>query len=164
MMDHIPITAIGQDSHRFDKSNNKKLILGGINIEHPFGLSANSDGDVVLHAITNAVSGLTGINILGDIADRLCRTEKITDSAVYLKEALKHLGDIKLTHLSVTIECGEPILSPYMVDMKSSISKILHLSEKHIGITATSGEGLTAFGRKEGISVFCILSALSPDI
>lgn len=162
-MSLIPITAIGQDSHRFEKGFSKKLILGGVSIDHPFGLAANSDGDAVLHALTNAVSGLTGINILGDIADRLCLEENITDSAVYLKEALKYLGDITITHLSIAIECGGPRLSPYMCAMKTSISNILTLSEKHIGITATTGEGLTAFGRKEGISVFCILSALSPD-
>jgi 2-C-methyl-D-erythritol 2,4-cyclodiphosphate synthase len=162
-MDLIPISAIGQDSHRFEKRFHKKLILGGIEIDHPFGLAANSDGDVVLHAITNAVSGLTGINILGEIADRLCLEENITSSKVYLKEALKHLGAIRSTHLSIAIECKEPRLSSYMDAMKTSIAGILSLSEKHIGITATTGEGLTPFGRKEGISVFCILSALSPD-
>ncbi|MFR3992086.1 MAG: 2-C-methyl-D-erythritol 2,4-cyclodiphosphate synthase [Angelakisella sp.] len=57
--------AIGQDSHRFEETPGKPLILGGVVFPGEVGLLANSDGDVVLHAITNAVSGITGRNILG---------------------------------------------------------------------------------------------------
>ena len=57
--------AIGQDSHRFEESLGKPLILGGVVFPGEPGLLANSDGDVVLHAINNAVSGITGLNILG---------------------------------------------------------------------------------------------------
>ena len=64
--------AIGQDSHRFEESLGKPLILGGVVFPGEPGLLANSDGDVVLHAITNAVSGITGQNILGKIADEMC--------------------------------------------------------------------------------------------
>ena len=66
--------AIGQDSHRFEESLGKPLILGGVVFPGEPGLLANSDGDVVLHAITNAVSGITGPNILGKIADEMCRS------------------------------------------------------------------------------------------
>ena len=66
--------AIGQDSHRIDyKNTEKKLILGGIEFENEFSLQANSDGYVILHAITNAVSGITCVNILGDKADQMCK-------------------------------------------------------------------------------------------
>ena len=65
--------AIGQDSHRFsDAEENKKLVLGGIFIENCPGLKGNSDADVVLHAITNAISGISCVNILGKRADELC--------------------------------------------------------------------------------------------
>ena len=65
-------TGIGQDSHRFDIENkNKPLILGGVIFPHETPLQGNSDADVVLHAITNAISGITGVNILGKIADDL---------------------------------------------------------------------------------------------
>lgn len=67
-------TSIGQDSHRFEVDNvDKPLILGGVIFEKEQGMSANSDGDVVLHAITNAVSGITCKNVLGDIADKMCK-------------------------------------------------------------------------------------------
>ena len=61
---------IGQDSHKIDYNNqNKKLILAGVEFEEKFSMIANSDGDVVLHAITNAISGVTCKNILGKVAD-----------------------------------------------------------------------------------------------
>lgn len=78
--------AIGQDSHRFcEEENGKKLILGGVPIDGCPGLSGNSDADVILHALTNAISGITCVNILGKVADDLCLKEGITDSSVYLK-------------------------------------------------------------------------------
>ena len=76
--------AIGQDSHRFEETPGKPLILGGVVFPGEVGLLANSDGDVVLHAITNAVSGITGRNILGRVADEMCQSG-ITDSAEYLR-------------------------------------------------------------------------------
>lgn len=147
---------IGQDSHRFDfEEKNKKLILGGVVFEGP-AFSANSDGDVVLHAITNAVSGVTCKNILGEIADNMCRSG-ITDSKEYLIEALKYLNE-KIVHVSVTIEGKVPKISPKVEDMRESISNIMGINSSQVGITATTGEGLTEFGKGNGVSVFAILT------
>jgi len=66
--------SIGQDSHKFEVDNvDKPLILGGVIFEGEPGMSANSDGDVVLHAITNAISGITCKNVLGEVADKMCK-------------------------------------------------------------------------------------------
>ena len=66
--------AIGQDSHRIDYENkDKKLLLGGVEFNEPYSLNGNSDADVVLHSITNAVSGITCKNILGKVADDMCK-------------------------------------------------------------------------------------------
>lgn len=148
--------AIGQDSHRFDfEDKNKKLILGGVVFEDGIPLSGNSDADVVLHAITNAISGITCKNIIGKIADDMCKSG-ITDSEEYLKEALKYLNN-KIIHLSISIECKTPKITPKIEEMRKNISRILDIPENSIGITATSGEGLTEFGKGNGISVFsCI--------
>lgn len=149
--------AIGQDSHRFDfEDKNKKLILGGIVFENATPLSGNSDADVVLHSITNAVSGITCKNILGKIADDMCKSG-ITNSEEYLKEALKYL-DNKIVHLSISIECKTPKISPKIEEMRKNISRILDISETSIGITATTGEGLTEFGKGNGISVFSVIT------
>ncbi len=149
--------SIGQDSHRINYENtDKKLVLGGIEFEENFSMLANSDGDVILHAITNAVSGITGKNILGKIADDMCK-RGITDSEEYLKEALKDLKE-KIIHISIAIECKVPKISPKIEEMRSNIARILNISENNIGITATSGEGLTEFGKGNGISVFVCMT------
>ncbi|WP_036936741.1 2-C-methyl-D-erythritol 2,4-cyclodiphosphate synthase [Pseudobacteroides cellulosolvens] len=150
--------AIGQDSHRFDfNDNKKKLILGGVIFEGEPPLQGNSDADVILHSVTNAISGITCVNILGKISDDLCLKDGITDSSVYLKEALKYLKNQKIIHLSISIECQRPKITPKIPQIRSSLSKLLDLPEESIGITATTGEGLTQFGQGLGIQVFsCI--------
>ena len=152
--------SIGQDSHRFDENGGKPCILGGVCFEEAPSLAANSDGDVVLHAVTNAVSGITCRNILGKAADEMCRAG-ITDSREYLKEALRDLEAMSMrpSHLSVTIECARPKISPKVEEMRASIGGLLGLPSSCVGITATTGEGLTDFGRGLGISVFCVLTA-----
>ena len=148
---------IGQDSHRFDFENKEKnLVLGGVIFEGETPLLGNSDADVVLHAITNAVSGVTCVNILGKKTDEMCKSG-ITDSEEYLKEALNYL-DSEIVHISVSIECFTPKISPKVEEMRKNIARILGISEKSVGITATTGEGLTEFGKGQGISCFAILT------
>ena len=155
-------TGIGQDSHRFDFENKtKKLILGSVLFDNQPALKGNSDADVVLHALCNAISGVTGINILGKISDTLCHKDGITDSRFYLQEALNYLKDWHITHVSFSIECKTPKITPKISEMKTSISQLLGLEIEDIGITATSGEELTAFGRGEGIQVFCIVTVMT---
>lgn len=154
--------AIGQDSHRFDNDiTDKPLILGGVEIDAPDAkpLLANSDGDVVLHALTNAVSGITCRNILGTIADRMCKSG-ITDSSGYLEAALKDLSDMGfvIENISFSIEALKPHFSKHIPEMRKKIGEICNISPDVIGITATSGEGLTDFGRGLGIQVFCIIT------
>ncbi len=149
--------AIGQDSHRFDfEDKEKKLILGGVVFENETPCSANSDGDAILHAITNAVSGITGKNILGKVADEMCKNG-IKDSKVYLQEALKYLNE-KIVHLSIAIECKTPKIEPKREEIVKSIAEILNISEQQVGITATTGEGLTEFGKGNGVSVFACIT------
>lgn len=155
----VSISTIGQDSHRFGEPCGDTFIkLGGIDIPFDKPIEANSDGDVVYHAITNAISGFTGVNILGGEADVICLDKGIKDSAVYIDKALEYLTEGKIIHCSVTIECLCPKLKPHIPAMKESVGKLLGIPASSVGITATTGEGLTGFGRGEGIQVFCILT------
>lgn len=149
---------IGQDSHRFDfDDKDKKLILGGVVFEGCPPLLGNSDADVILHSITNAISGVTCVNILGKVSDEMCLNQGMKDSREYLKEALKYLNNSKISHVSISIECLIPKISPKIPELRKSISGLLGISESSVGITATTGEGLTQFGEGKGIQVFsCI--------
>ncbi len=138
--------AIGQDSHRIDYENKeKKLLLGGVEFDEEYSLNGNSDADVVLHSITNAVSGITSKNILGKVSDEMCKNG-IKDSEEYLKEALKYLKE-QIVHVSISIECKVPKITPKIEEMRKNIARILSISEKSVGITATTGEELTEFGK-----------------
>lgn len=154
-------TGIGQDSHAFSTDNEfrRPLVLGGVifNDGTP-PLIGNSDADVVLHALTNAISGITCVNVLGELADQMCR-KGITDSKVYVYEALRSIPDkAEIIHVSFSIECARPRITPRLGDMRTAISEILNVPESGIGITATTGEGLTPFGMGLGIQVFCIVT------
>ena len=166
--------AIGQDSHRFEAAPDmpragspapttpapRPLVLGGVEFAGEPPLAGNSDADVVLHALCNAISGITGVNILGKIADRMCLRDGITDSVEYVKEALKYLAGGRISHVSFSIECARPAINPRIMDMRERIANILGVDVGCVCITATSGEGLTDFGRGLGIQVLCILTAM----
>ncbi len=157
-------TAIGQDSHVFDPSDKeKKLILGGVVFDAEPPLKGNSDADVVLHALTNAIAGITGRNILGAVSDRMCLKEGITDSREYLKVALLDLFPMQLSHVSISMEGARPRIAPKIEEMKASIAALLNLKAENIGLTATSGEGLTACGRGEGLQVTCIITVIKRE-
>ncbi|QLH36020.1 MAG: 2-C-methyl-D-erythritol 2,4-cyclodiphosphate synthase [Parachlamydiaceae bacterium] len=152
-------TGIGQDSHRFLlPESNKPCIIAGLIFDHVPGFNANSDGDVVFHAICNAISSVTGILILGAIADDLCLKDGITDSEVYLAEAMKTLGRQKISHVAITIEGKRPKFKDRLVEMRQNIARVMKLDISQVGITATSGEGLTDFGCGEGVQCFAIIT------
>lgn len=152
-------TGIGQDSHRFlPPDSSKPCVIAGLIFDDAPGFNANSDGDVVLHAICNAISSLTGILILGDIADDLCLKDGITDSEVYLVEAMKTLGKQQVSHVAVTIEAKKPKFKKRLLEMRQNIARIMQLDVSQVGITATSGEGLTDFGCGDGVQAFAIVT------
>jgi len=152
-------TGIGQDSHRFLSTDSSKpcVIAGHIFHEVP-GFQANSDGDVVYHAICNAITSVTNVLILGGIADELCLNEGITDSAVYVQEALKTLGDQRISHVAVSLEGLKPKFKEHLLAMRQNVAKLLGIDVSQVGITATTGESLTNVGCGEGVSCICVLN------
>lgn len=156
-------TGLGQDSHRFEtKDSSKPCVIGGVHFEDLPGFKANSDGDVVYHAICNAISSITGVLVLGGLADELCLKDGITNSEVYLEKAFATLEDekLKITHVAISIEGKKPTIKTHREQMKENIAKILNIDPKDVGITATSGEGLSDYGCGDGVQAFCVLSVL----
>ncbi len=150
---------MGQDSHRFlSEESSKPCVIGGMIFEDTPGLAADSDGDVIFHAICNAITSLTGISILGSVAKELCKKDGITDSEVYLKKALETLKNQKIVHVAISLEGKRPNFEDKIEEMKKRISEILGIDGKQVGITATSGDGLTDFGCGEGVQCFCVIT------
>lgn len=154
-------TGLGQDSHRFlPADSSKPCVIAGLIFDGVPGFMANSDGDIVFHAICNAISSLTGVLILGALADELCLRDGITDSEVYLREAMKTLGTLKITHVAVSIEAKRPKFKDRLTEMRQNIARVMELSATQVGITATTGEGLTDFGCGDGVQCFAIVTAM----
>ena len=152
-------TGIGQDSHRFEPDGSTKpLKLGGAIIPGCPGLAGNSDADVILHALCNAISSITTVPILGAVTDKMCMEQGITDSVEYVKVALATLKGYSISHIAVTIEAKRPHLAAHIKTIRQSIADIVKVSIDNVGCTATSGEGLTAFGRGEGVAVFVAMT------
>jgi 2-C-methyl-D-erythritol 2,4-cyclodiphosphate synthase len=158
-MEYIYRTGIGQDSHRFSAAEiTKPCKLGGIVFEEEMGFSADSDGDVVYHSICNAISSLTHVPILGGVAIELCRKDGVTDSQVYLEEAVKTLGLQEIVHVAISVEGKKPKLQRKIDEMRKKIASVLKIQSDQVGITVTSGDGLTDFGCGEGVQCFCLLT------
>ena len=150
---------IGQDSHRIKETREKPFVLGGVVFDEPFCLEGNSDSDVILHAITNAISGVTGRPVLGPVADKLCKAGD-TDSATYLKVALDDLVALgyRVGHVSITLECLRPKIIPKMDAIRARVAELLGVTVADVAITATTGEGLTDFGKGLGIQAFAVVT------
>jgi len=151
---------LGQDSHPFAHQSSKPLVLGGVVILPQGGLKANSDGDVILHSLCNALSSAIGGDSLGTWADELCLRQGITDSQVYVKEIVEKLNHFKweVVNVAIGVEAKKPkLLPPTILKMKQIISELLGISHDQVGITFTSGEGLTAFGKGQGMQALSIV-------
>lgn len=154
-------TGMGQDSHRFLSGySNKPCILAGVIFDNAPGFQANSDGDVVYHALCNAITSLTHVLILGGIADDLCLKDGITDSEVYLRKAVETLGKQRIVHVAISLEAKRPHMKNSLFLMRSRIAAVLGIEASQVGITATSGEGLTDFGCGDGVQCFALITTM----
>lgn len=155
------LVGLGQDSHPFELSKIKPLFLGGVEIKKQPGLKANSDGDVILHSICNALSSAIGGDSLGTWADEMCLKNGINDSKEYVKQIFDKVKKQKyqIGNISISVEAKVPRLDLKTIKLiKNKIAKLLEINISQVGITFTSGEGLTAFGKGEGIQVWTIVN------
>lgn len=147
---------IGQDSHSFSKNLKRPLVLGGVEISSGGGLSGESDADVVLHSLCNALSSALGGDSLATWSRDMCK-RGIKDSQKYVEAifAKVKVQKYKVENVSISVEAKKPYLEPDTVErLKGSIANLLKINTKQVGITFTSGEGLTSFGQGKGIQSF----------
>lgn len=150
----------GYDVHRFKEGGD--VILGGVNIPYERGLEAHSDGDVVLHALCDALLGAVA---MGDIGKHFPDTDpnfKGVDSRVllrYVYDLVQHKS-YRLGNADITIIAQAPKMSPYTAEMCANIAADLNVSIDCINVKATTTEQLGFEGRKEGIAVQAIVLLL----
>jgi 2-C-methyl-D-erythritol 2,4-cyclodiphosphate synthase len=132
----------GWDSHEFKRGI--PLKLGGIALPHPKGLGGHSDGDVLLHAITDALLGAIAGPDIGSLFPPSDAKWKGADSAVFLKEALKRVSKAgyAVANLDCTLILAAPKIGPHAVAMRKHISGLLKIAPDCVGIKAKTPEGM----------------------
>lgn len=149
-------TGIGYDCHRF--ASGRRLVLGGVQVEHDRGLEGHSDADVLTHAIIDAMLGAAA---LGDIGEHFPDTDPRyagVDSIELLRTSVTLLADAGLvvTHVDATVVLERPKLAPIREAMRERLAAALGLDLRHVSVKATRGEGMGFVGREEGIAALAI--------
>jgi len=147
---------IGYDLHRL--AEGRKLMIGGIEIPFEKGSVGHSDGDVLSHALCDALLGAAG---LGDIGTHFPDTDpkwKGVSSLLFLEHARKLLDErrLRIAHLDAVVICERPKLGPHFPAMRAALAKSLGVAESQINLKAKTNEGTGAIGRGEAIAAQAI--------
>ena len=147
----------GIDVHAFGPGD--FIMLGGVRIAHSHGVLAHSDGDVVLHALCDALLGAAG---LGDIGQHFSDTDprwRGADSSVFVTQVLALLRDRRLAvaNVDLTVLAQAPKIAPYREAIRGQIAQLLEVGAQRVNIKATTTEGLGFLGRAEGIAAQAVV-------
>jgi 2-C-methyl-D-erythritol 2,4-cyclodiphosphate synthase len=147
----------GFDVHAFEAG--RRLMLGGVEVPHTHGLKAHSDGDVLLHALCDALLGAAGLGDIGrhfpDNDEQFCDI----DSRELLRKVMVQLDDLDLrvSNADLTVVAQAPKLASYVDTMSENIAQDLHIDPSRVNVKATTTEHLGFTGREEGIAAFAVV-------
>ena len=142
----------GIDAHAF--ADGVPLVLGGVRIEHPRGLAGHSDGDVLAHALTDAVLGAAGLEDIGALFSSGDPALAGANSVELLREAWRRVreGGWELVNADVVLVGEEPRLAPHRDAMRARLADALGVEPERIAVRATTTDGLGFTGRREGLA------------
>ncbi len=154
---------VGYDIHRL--VDGRRLVVGGIEIEHSKGLLGHSDADVVLHAVTDALLGAAGLPDIGDLFPDTDPTYKDVDSRYLLKNAMERLRTKGFTagNLDVIVHAEAPKMSPYKRRIAESIASLTGLSPEDVSVKAKTNEGMGPLGHRDAIACTTVASVVGKD-
>lgn len=146
----------GIDFHRLETGFN--LFIGGINIPSGKGCIAHSDGDVLLHAICDAILGAAGLGDIGTHFPDSSPEYKNIDSKLLLKKSfeLANKNGFNVVNIDSTVCLEKPKIAPYIPEMRSVISEILRTTPENISIKATTTEKMGFIGKEKGIAAMAV--------
>ncbi|MDB1135297.1 2-C-methyl-D-erythritol 2,4-cyclodiphosphate synthase [Candidatus Anaplasma sp. TIGMIC] len=151
---------MGYDVHRFaDITTHAQFItVCGVKINHTRGIIAHSDGDVAIHALTDALLGCVGAGDIGQHFPNDSPLWKDMSSSHFLVEATKHVEaqGYSILNFDITIICEHPKIAPHVQSMKDTLSDLLGLETARMSIKATTTEKLGFLGRGEGIAAHAV--------
>ena len=143
---------LGVDAHAFGEG--VPLVLGGVTIEHPRGLVGHSDGDVVAHALTDAVLGAAGLADIGALFPSDDERYRGADSLDLLAEAYRQVraAGLELVNADCVVIAQEPQVAPHREAMRDRLARALSVSAGQINVRATTTDKLGFTGRGEGLA------------
>jgi len=146
----------GYDVHKL--AAGRKLILGGIEILNPVGCLAHSDGDVLIHAVIDALLGAAGLRDIGFHFPDTAPRYKDIDSTILLEKTVEllHANGFTVGNIDTTVCLQRPKLKEYVPHMQEKMADILKVQPDHVSVKATTSEGLGFTGREEGIAVYAV--------
>jgi 2-C-methyl-D-erythritol 2,4-cyclodiphosphate synthase len=147
---------IGYDSHRYGPG--RRLVLGGVEIEHPVGLAGHSDADAVAHAVTDAVLGAAALGDIGALFPPDDETWRDADSIVLLEQAVARVREAgyRVVSVDVTVVCEAPAIRPHAQAMRSRLARPLGVSTEAVSVKGKSNEGMGWIGRGEGVAAMAV--------
>jgi 2-C-methyl-D-erythritol 2,4-cyclodiphosphate synthase len=144
------VVGIGYDSHRF--AEGRKLVLGGVEIDHPQGLEGHSDADVLTHAVIDAILGAAGGGDIGTLFPPDEERWRGADSIDLLRTAIGTIAG-RVINVDATLICEEPKLGPYKPQMEQILGEA---TSGRVTVKATTNEGMGWIGRGEGIACIAV--------
>jgi 2-C-methyl-D-erythritol 2,4-cyclodiphosphate synthase len=149
---------IGYDVHALVED--RELILGGVHIPHAKGLDGHSDADALMHAICDAVLGALGEPDIGHFFPNTDPRWRGVPSKTFLEEAarLVNIRQGTIVNIDATVIAQQPRIYPHIEAMKINIATALHISNKKVGVKATTNEHMGFIGREEGIAAMAVAS------
>ena len=146
----------GYDVHKF--AENRKLILGGIEIPYEFGLLGHSDADVLVHAIMDSLLGAAALGDIGKLFPDTDEKYKGADSMLLLKEVCRVLADngYSIVNIDSTVIAQKPKLKPYIDTMRANIASVCGIDVSCVSVKATTEEKLGLTGRLDGVSAHAV--------
>jgi 2-C-methyl-D-erythritol 2,4-cyclodiphosphate synthase len=149
-------TGLGYDCHRF--AERRRLVLGGVELEHDRGLAGHSDADVLTHAVIDA---LLGAAALGDIGQHFPDTDeryRDADSIELLRATIAMLSDhgVSVVHVDATVIIERPHVAPVRDRIRATLARAIGIPSEQVSVKATRGEGMGFVGREEGVAALAI--------
>ncbi|HEY9694462.1 MAG TPA: 2-C-methyl-D-erythritol 2,4-cyclodiphosphate synthase [Oculatellaceae cyanobacterium] len=147
----------GYDIHQL--ANNRRLILGGVEIHHELGLLGHSDADVLTHAIMDAMLGALSLGDIGHYFPPTDPTWAGADSLVLLSQVNQLVQEQgwRIGNIDSVVVAERPKLKPHIAAMRDRISSVLQVQPNQVGIKATTNEKLGPVGREEGIAAYAVV-------
>jgi len=142
---------IGQGLDAHPLVAGRRCVLGGVEIPSDAGPEGHSDGDVVLHALADALLGTAAAGDLGSVFGTTEPRFRDASSSVFVTEALARAGNPKVVNVDVTLVAERPRVGPYRDAMRAAVAALLGIPVERVSVKASSGNGMTGFGRGEGV-------------